>query len=351
MDINGFLKRIMTIKLSKEQQEIVNSPEQKIVVIATAGSGKTLLLTERVRWVLRQGGDPSKMVCITYTVNAAEEMRIRLGDDYKDGMFIGTVHSYANLLLSQYGIDTSGVLDKEDFDELFKLIGKYPKSVQEIGFLALDEAQDSSIEQFEFIFNMLNPKNFIVVGDFRQSIFGFSGSNPNLLISLSLDDSITTFYLNRNFRSQSEVISYSNWILSKMKNMTDEPAIGFRAGAGLVETIYGDEYIYMIYDDGNYGDWAILCRTNARVHSIIAQLARFNIPAITFRQAQNSLEDLKKKMEENAVKVLTIHSAKGLQWKKVIVADQLWRSEEDKRLMYVAATRAEDQLFWLKKGK
>ena len=44
-------------------------------------------------------------------------------------------------------------------------------------------------------------------------------------------------------------------------------------------------------------------------------------------------------------------NSKGLEFPKVIVAEQFWKSEEDKRIVYVAATRAENELYWLKKGR
>lgn len=296
------------IKLSEEQRAVVESPDDKLVVISTPGSGKTRILTERVRWLLQQGMEPSQMVCITFTRNAAEEMRQRLADDYKDGMFIGTIHSYANLLLSRYGVDTSSILDKENFDELFELIMQYPGAVEPIEFLALDEAQDSNIQQFEFVFDLLDPARFIAVGDPEQSIYRFAGGNPKLLAHLAKRDDVTTYVLNCNFRSKDEIIAYSNWILTKMKNVVSAPAVGVRKGAGIVENIYGKDYLRMIARDGNYGDWAILCRTNNRVYSIISELRNYGIPAITFKQAQGSLEDLRDKINTNAVKVLTTHS-------------------------------------------
>lgn len=296
------------IKLSEEQRKVIESPEKKLVVIASPGSGKTLVLTERVRWVLKQGKDPSKMVCITFTNNAAEEMRQRLGGDYKDGMFIGTIHSYANLLLSRYGIDTRSLLDKENFDELFELMMSNPGAIQPIDFLALDEAQDSSLQQFEFIFDLLQPNSFIAVADPRQSIYQFAGGNPKLIINLANQYDVTMYELTNNFRSKDEIIAYSNWVLTKMKKQFGSIATGTRGDNGIVENIYGKEYITIIEYDKNYQDWAILCRTNNRVNSILTELKKRGIPAITFRQAQGSLEDLQDKMKENAVKVLTVHS-------------------------------------------
>ena len=336
------------IELTYEQKQIVESPEKKIVVMSAAASGKTVCLIERVRWILKQGGEPTKMVCITFTNNSADEMKARLADDYKEGMFIGTVHSYANYLLNSYGVDTKSIRDSEDFDELFELIMENPGAIKPIGFLALDEAQDSNNNQFEFIFDMLQPKAFIVLGDVRQSIYGFNNANPKLILRLCREDDITVYDMTENHRNGKEIIKYSNWILDKMKDIPKTPVVGTRNEKGYIGKVGESQFIKLIEkSDENYGSWTILCRTNKRIQQILGKLKSAGIPAITFRQAQGDVSELKEKMRENSVKVLTIHSAKGLEWDNVIVADQSWRGEENLRLMYVAATRARNKLYWV----
>ena len=56
-------------------------------------------------------------------------------------------------------------------------------------------------------------------------------------------------------------------------------------------------------------------------------------------------------MNEDTVKVLTIHSAKGLEAKNVAVIGAKFYTEEEKCISYVAATRARDNLYWIKKFK
>ena len=88
------------MNFSDEQIKIIEAPiDEKSIVIAAQAAGKTAVLTERVRYLLKHGIEPNKMVCLTFTNNAADEMRLRLADDFKDGLFIGTIHSYANYLL------------------------------------------------------------------------------------------------------------------------------------------------------------------------------------------------------------------------------------------------------------
>ena len=66
--------------LNEEQKKIVEAKEDKIVVLSVPASGKTTVLTERVKYLIEQGADPSKTVVITFTNAAAEEMKKRIGE-------------------------------------------------------------------------------------------------------------------------------------------------------------------------------------------------------------------------------------------------------------------------------
>lgn len=93
------------MKLSKAQQDIVRSPIDKAIqVLASAGSGKTRVLTERVRYIL---GETKKdgIIALTFTNKAAEEMQTRLEDcdEVEDRAWIATIHSVAQRVLEKYG--------------------------------------------------------------------------------------------------------------------------------------------------------------------------------------------------------------------------------------------------------
>lgn len=89
----------MKQELSKEQKEIVffNECEGALLVEASAGSGKTRILTERVRHLLTEKNDKFfSVLCLTFTNKAAEEMKERLDDVHKlsERAFIGTFHEF-----------------------------------------------------------------------------------------------------------------------------------------------------------------------------------------------------------------------------------------------------------------
>ena len=184
------------MKLSLLQKEIVNSTFPKTVVIADAGSGKTACLTEKTRLLLREGVDPRQIAVITFTNLAASELQYRLDADYKEGIFVGTIHSLANYMLRSSGIDTSKILDEEKFDELFALIKKNQYCVKHLQWVLLDEAQDSDTLQFEFIVDMICPDNFFVISfskKLRYSIFLTERAFHFVFISTSQDTSFTDY--------------------------------------------------------------------------------------------------------------------------------------------------------------
>ena len=81
---------------SPKQRKIIEANEPKILCLSSAASGKTRVLTERIRYLITERNvNESDIVAITFTNMSAEEMKTRLKDCCKN-MFIGTIHSYAN---------------------------------------------------------------------------------------------------------------------------------------------------------------------------------------------------------------------------------------------------------------
>ncbi len=66
------------IETANAQQRAASDPKLSAFVVASAGSGKTKLLTDRLLRLLLAGTAPEKILCLTYTRAAAAEMTIRL---------------------------------------------------------------------------------------------------------------------------------------------------------------------------------------------------------------------------------------------------------------------------------
>jgi DNA helicase-2/ATP-dependent DNA helicase PcrA len=91
--------------LSQTQEGIVKAAiGGAMQVLASAGTGKTRVLTERVRYIL-ENTKKDGIIALTFTNKAAEEMLNRLIDieDVQDRCWIGTIHSVAQRVLEQYG--------------------------------------------------------------------------------------------------------------------------------------------------------------------------------------------------------------------------------------------------------
>lgn len=334
------------MNLSKQQEAIVTTTAKRVVVIASAASGKTAVLTERVRYLLEHGIDPRKIVLITFTNAAAEELADRL--DHPKGLFIGTIHSYANYLLLASGEETSDLLEAEQFDRLFDRIKKRPYCIKEVEHLLLDESQDSNENHFEFLLDMVKPENYMIVGDHKQSIYRWNGAYPEYLINLSHSSDVTTYDLTENYRNGYKILDFARGIISPAGYEYRDFSIPTRKTSGTVRDVeYSPAAVARTLKQySNYGDWFVLTRTNAQLDEIAYYLKKEGIPFDTFKRSELDNKELGKKMKENTVKVLTIHTAKGLEAKNVIVIGAKFFNVEERCVSYVAATRAKDLLVW-----
>jgi DNA helicase-2/ATP-dependent DNA helicase PcrA len=93
------------MKLSQDQSNIVSAPiGHAMQVLASAGSGKTRVLTERVRHIINNKKKDG-VIALTFTNKAAEEMLNRLEDldGVNERCWIATIHAVAQRILEQYG--------------------------------------------------------------------------------------------------------------------------------------------------------------------------------------------------------------------------------------------------------
>ena len=64
--------------LNKEQEDAVTHTGSPLIVRAGPGSGKTLVITERIKFLLENGLAPSEIMCLTFSEKAAAAIRERL---------------------------------------------------------------------------------------------------------------------------------------------------------------------------------------------------------------------------------------------------------------------------------
>ena len=93
------------IRLSEQQRLAVNHQEGALLVVAGPGSGKTRVLTERIARLLRTTDEHFRVLALTFTNKAANEMKQRLESvpSIAERAFMGTLHSFCTEVLSSRG--------------------------------------------------------------------------------------------------------------------------------------------------------------------------------------------------------------------------------------------------------
>ena len=93
------------IKLNKQQQEAVEHESGPLMIIAGAGTGKTTVITERIKYLLsNELAKTSEILALTFTEKAAQEMEERVDRAMPLGygqMWISTFHSFCDRILRQ----------------------------------------------------------------------------------------------------------------------------------------------------------------------------------------------------------------------------------------------------------
>lgn len=101
-------------ELTQEQRRAVEGSPKPTMVFAGAGAGKTRVLVEKYLKLLEEGLMPSQILCLTFTTDAAEEMKERLSHRLgeknsslktlvENTPNIGTIHSFCYQTLNQFG--------------------------------------------------------------------------------------------------------------------------------------------------------------------------------------------------------------------------------------------------------
>jgi len=291
----------------------------------------TSVLTERISHLITENNvDPKKIVAISFTTMAAEEMKKRLGD-IAEGAFIGTIHSYANSICIANGISTEKYLADAEFDKIIEKVLTIPiKRYFPVTHLLVDEFQDTGSLEYRFI-ERIPAKNRFYIGDERQAIYGFKGCSDEFLRMCHSDISFTTYYLNQNYRCAPNILSFADSYLNTMDKISLKSE-AVKTKDGIVEE---DSTLLDAIEElewtGDYQNWAIICRTNNELAAAVDFLDKRKIPNLSFKKGDLDLVEMEGLLRENKVKVLTIHTAKGLEFKKVIVIGAKTFNEEERK--------------------
>jgi DNA helicase-2/ATP-dependent DNA helicase PcrA len=313
-------------RLSATQTRVVQHEEGALLVVAGPGSGKTRVLTERIRRLLTEVPGHFRILALTFTNKAANEMKERLADlgNESQRAFIGTMHSFCLEMLSERGkpvgveglphvfeqhkdrkeilveavkqdpllsdelasepdakaigrrldqwlasiswlkAHPSAIEDSDDeigkraldaydaglracgaydFDDLlllsYRLLSEYPKIAdfyrRLYRFVCIDEAQDLNEAQYSVLTALCGDSfsNVMMVGDPKQSIYGFNTSSPEFMWRFRDEFGAEKIELTENFRSSRAVVDVAKALEPNYEVMGQLPI------PGLVEVLAG----------------------------------------------------------------------------------------------------------------
>ncbi len=160
--------------LNQQQREATLATEGPVLILAGAGSGKTKTLTHRIAHLIQKGVKPDKILAITFTNKAAEEMKKRISavlvPETGSQPFIGTFHGLGVFILKNSGRRLNiprrfTILDEEDslsiFKNCLKELNLDPKQFQPAKIQNIVSRQKNNLASFQDLLNS-NKEHFFL---------------------------------------------------------------------------------------------------------------------------------------------------------------------------------------------
>jgi len=264
--------------------------------------------------------------------------------------------------------------------------------------LFVDEMQDVNPAQFRLLTSLLSDDpDLFVVGDPNQSVYGFNGADPTLLHRLpDLLRGTKVVRLDENHRCTPQVVAVATAVLREGNAVVGEVEAPRSSRVdGPVPTVVAhatdaDEAAWVVararasrIPGRRWSSIAVLARTNAQLAVMQAAMETAGVPSQVAGSDLGPASDLRGSVDKHGhgpgerggedeergrdveaaaadrdrVVLTTFHRAKGLQWQVVIItglsnglvpmasAQTQEAVDEERRLLYVALTRAEEELW------
>lgn len=198
---------------------------------------------------------------------------------------------------------------KLDFDDMlvqcYELLQKRQDILDEYAgqfeHILIDEYQDMNPVQYEIIKWLIKPHgNLFAVGDDDQSIYGFRGSDPSIMLRFQKDFTEgTIILLNKNYRSTKGIVSFAGRIIGENTKRYQKEIMAEKEGAGVLLKAYAskeDQYKDVIEklqkakQEGRLMQEACLFRTNMDASYLAELLLKEKIPYVMREKPYNPYE-------------------------------------------------------------
>ncbi|HWQ30910.1 MAG TPA: ATP-dependent helicase [Negativicutes bacterium] len=161
-------------------------------------------------------------------------------------------------------------------------------------YILVDEFQDINMLQFETIKLIAEPlNNLFIVGDDDQSIYGFRGAAPDILLNFEkLYPECRRIYLRNNYRTTSDILSSAVSVINNNKNRYSKELEAVNSRGSLPVTFEAEDFEdearsiaarveQMSRNGRSFSDFAVIYRTNLQARALIDAFMDMGIPFLT----------------------------------------------------------------------
>jgi superfamily I DNA/RNA helicase len=280
------------------------------------------------------------------------------------------VCNYIEAHMKRYGLRDFA----DQLIDTIRLFENYPELIPKFDHILIDEYQDVNSTQIHLI-DLLLPENLFCVGDPRQSIYGWRGSDIRYILNFEdkyPDCDIIT--LTKNYRSTTHIVDLINTSIKNMRLADLRSSLDGEKDIHLLKfESENEEYDFVLQkileSDVSRDEIFVLARTNRQLNEFSELLKKKDVSHIIRNDEVRRSVDAGK----DDVTLATIHGIKGLEAEMVFVVgcngvnfpckgsehpviemikvDEYDKEEEERRLFYVAMSRAKNSLYLTYSGK
>ncbi len=340
------------------------------VIHGVAGSGKTLILGYRCLYLAQLMNKPILVVCFNITL-AARLRGMMKERGIHDRVHVYHFHDWCGEQLKCYhvdkprpGTDYHRELVNAVIDAVNK--GRIPKG--QYGALMIDEGHDFEEEWLRLIVQMVDPEegSLLLLYDDAQSIYKKQRTMDFSLSSVGVQARGRTTILKLNYRNTTEIFDFAYQFAKHYLAPNDsdedsvplvEPQAAGRHGPpphlrmcrSVVEEIaYIAHTLERLHAEGMpWHEMCVVCHSKYLAGQLADGLKTSSLPV---RRLLDTSEKKAFDSAEKAIKVMTMHSSKGLEFPLVVIPGvgslpaKHGDAAADAKLLYVAMTRSTDKL-------